>query len=153
MIIDFVPQREARERSFLGKLLMALGLGALAIVVGGLLWALLAYFLERLSLAIAFGIGAAIALAFAFPFAPVTTRKAAILFVPCVASTLSSILLGAYMLTVLLVIREFQSPLIDSARLVASNFEVVLQETNTAVGLFLGSIGAIFGYLCVIRQR
>lgn len=153
MIIEFVPQTEKRERSFLGKLLIALGLGVLAIVVGGLLWAVLAYFLERLSLAIALGIGAAIALAYAFPFRPVTIRKAVILFLPCVASTLLSILLGAYILTVLLVSHEFQAPLIDAAKLVASNFEVVLKAPNTAVGLFLGSIGAIFGYLSVIRQR
>lgn len=151
MTIDFTGTVE-KPKPTSTRVLTALGVGALAVFGGALGWALLGYLAGRMSLAVAFIIGAGVALAFALPFTTMSVVKAILLFVPCVAMTLVSILLGEYLCTVLLVSREFEAPLLDSALAVALNPEV-LSTGDTAIGLFFGVIGGIVGFANVVRRR
>lgn len=149
MTIDFTG---AVEKPTSTRLLTALGIGALAAFGGALGWALLGYLAGRMSLAVAFVIGLGVALAFALPIDTMSVPKAILLFVPCVVVTLFSILLGEYLLTVLLVSREFGASLLDSALAVALNPEV-LSTSDTTIGMFFGVIGGIVGYANVVRRR
>ncbi len=152
MTIDFAPPPQERAIPAPVRLPLALGLGLLATVLGAVCWALVGYFGQRISLAVAVVIGVGVSLAYAAPLRPVSRLKSVLLFLPVTASTLASVLLGEYVVAVLLVRRELGCTLLDSAALVALNPQV-LNTSDTVVAVFLGLLGAILGFVGLLRQR
>ncbi len=152
MEIRFTPAKPKAEAPTHRKLLTAIVCGGLAVVAGAICWALLAYLLERVSLAIAFLIGAGVSLAYAFPFRPMNASKAIILLIPSIVSTLASILLGEFLVAVLLVARELNYSVSDAMGFVASNAARILDPAGIVTALVLGSAGSILGYLYVARS-
>jgi hypothetical protein len=153
MNIEFAPPSAvSMEQPRRSPWLVAIGLGLAVLVGGALCWALIAYFLERVSLAIAFFMGTFAAMAFAYPFKPIDRRKAVLLFVPSVFTTLAGILLGEFLFVVFVVMREVPCTLGVAVQFVLGFPELVFQGAELAISLFLGIAGAVLGYVNVVRR-
>jgi hypothetical protein len=152
-VINFAPPVQEPEISAFEKLIRALGVVILVVIVGGVVWALVGYFFKIISIGIAWVIGLAVAFAYAAPFKPINLAKVAALFIPSIVSALMSILLGEFILTTLLIVRDFNYPLLDATLLVVLNAGEIFTATETVASLVLGAIGSILGYANLLRAR
>ena len=127
-------------------------LGLLIIVIGSILWGLIAFFFGRIVFGLGLLIGLVITVALAYTFDPITRILRVFLFLPSILATLASMLLGEYMATVLLVTRELHYPLFESALVVASKPEIFLNSGNTIIGAIFCLIGSVASYLAIMRH-
>jgi len=135
------------------KLLLGLGLALAAALVGAGVWGVVAAKTETVYFLIPIGVGFVVASALFLPFNEVNVPLGALLFVLCLALTVTSALLGDYLFYSLALAEEFDASLLDAARVVAENFvEIVTEMRETLGSVGLAALGALVGFGNAVRR-
>ena len=97
---------ETNEQPFGISLLSGCGLSIGGLLVGALLWGVIAYFTESVFFAIPIGVGFAITAGLFLPFKRVPWYLALLLFFPSLILTVASVMLGDYVFYVLMAAKD-----------------------------------------------
>jgi len=145
-------QSETTSRSW-SALPLGLGLGVLAMLIGAVLWGVIAYFTDTVYFIIPLGIGFTVASALLLPFKKKSIGLVVILFVPSALLTIASALLGDYLYYTLVYAREAAVALPESASFIARNFvEIATESPDTAKSIGLAAVGALLGLINAVRS-
>jgi|PlaIllAssembly_1097288.scaffolds.fasta_scaffold605236_2 hypothetical protein len=146
------PQPAPESKPLLLRFFFALAWGSLVIVVGAVIWGLVAYFTNSVYVIIAFFLGLAVSAAILLPLKPIH-KAVALIFLPvALAGTLLSILLGESLYTVLFLIRDYQASVPDALITVVEQFNDILAAKDTLGSLALGGIGGLIGYFATWKD-
>jgi len=144
------PAKEAKPLPM--RILFSAAWGTLAIVVGAVIWGLVAYFANSVYVVIAFFLGMVIASAILLPLKPIH-KALALLFLPLgVGATLLSIVMGESLFTVLVLMRDYQAAVPEALTAVVDNLGEMLTMQDTVVSLVLGLIGGLIGYFATWKD-
>ena len=142
----------ATNRSW-AALPLGLGLGVVAMLIGAVLWGVIAYFTDTVYFIIPLGVGFAVASALLLPFKKKSFILAVVMFVPSAVLTIASALLGDYIYYTLVYAREATMAIPDSAALIAQNFVAIATDSpDTAQSIGLAAIGALLGLINAARS-
>lgn len=145
-------QSDTSTRSW-SALPLGLGLGVLAMLVGAVLWGVIAYFTDTVYFIIPLGVGFVVASALFLPFKQKSIGLAIVLFVPSAILTIASALLGDYLYYTLVYAREATVALPESASLIAQNFvEIATESPDTVKSIGLAALGALLGLINAARR-
>ncbi len=142
----------ATNRSW-AALPLGLGLGVVAMLIGAVLWGVIAYFTDTVYFIIPLGVGFAVASALLLPFKKKLFILAVVMFVPSAVLTIASALLGDYIYYTLVYAREATMAIPDSAALIAQNFVAIATDSpDTAQSIGLAAVGALLGLINATRS-
>ncbi len=137
----------------LAALPLGLGLGVVAMLIGAVLWGVIAYFTDTVYFIIPLGVGFVVASALLLPFKKKSFILAVVMFVPSAVLTIASALLGDYIYYTLVYAREATLAIPDSAALIAQNFVAIATDSpDTAKSIGLAAVGALLGLINAARS-
>jgi hypothetical protein len=140
------PQPVKESKPFLLRCFFSLAWGTLAIVVGAVIWGLVAYFSNSIYIFIAFFLGLAVAAAILLPLSPIH-KAVALIFLPvALAGTLLSILLGESLFAVLGLMRDYEATVPEALTAVVEGMSDILSARDTLGSLAVGGIGGLIGF-------
>ena len=135
------------------SMVAGLALGLVVVVVGAVIWGVIAHFTDTVYFIIPLAVGFAVASALLLPFKHKPVLLAALLFVLCVVLTVMSALLGDYVYYTLGYAREASISLTESAATIAQHFvEIATDSPDTVKSVGLAAIGALLGFINAMRR-
>ncbi len=145
-------QSETSTRAW-SALPLGLGLGVLAMLIGAVVWGVIAYFTDTVYFIIPLGVGFVVASALLLPFKKKSIGLVIVLFVPSALLTIASALLGDYIYYTLVYAREATVAVPESASFIAQNFvEIARESPDTVKSIGLAAVGALLGLINAARQ-
>ena len=134
-------------------MIAGLALGLVVVVIGAVIWGVIAHFTDTVYFIIPLAVGFAVASALLLPFKRKPILLAALLFVLCAVLTVISALLGDYVYYTLGYAKEATIPLTESAATIAKHFvEIATDSPDTIKSVGLAAIGALLGFINAMRH-
>jgi hypothetical protein len=152
--ISTLSVQESRSTgSPVASMVAGLGLGLVAVIIGAVVWGVIAHFTDTVYFIIPLGVGFVVASALLLPFKRKPILLAIPLFVLCVVLTVMSALLGDYVYYTLGYAKEASVSLPESAATIAKHFvEIATDSPDTVKSVGLAAIGALLGFINAMRS-
>jgi hypothetical protein len=149
-----VVQFQEESDSLALDLLKSIAIGLVAVVLGSLIWAAIAYYLDRVSLWVAWLIGASVAYALFLPFKRINIGVILFLLPITLLVTLACVVVGDAVAIVFTVLADptNELTLLQTALAAVISIPDWLFEREILVTLVLGAIGSLMGFLAVARR-
>ena len=148
-----VPENPPAPESFGVGLLKSLLFSLIVVILCAIAWGVVAYFTNTIYFWAAIIIGLLVSLAATSGFRRINFGIAALMFIPCLAFALLSVILGDFIFYTLSVAKEFQLDWIQAAQAVAEGFVEVETSTEGLQSMAFGGIGALVGFIAAVRRR
>jgi hypothetical protein len=146
-------QKSHTTGSLMASLVAGPALGLVVVLIGAVVWGVIAYFTDTVYFIIPLAVGFAVASALLLPFKHKPILLAALLFVLCVVLTMMSALLGDYVYYTLVYARDAATSLPESATMIAQHFvEIATDSPDTVKSVGLAAIGALLGFINAMRR-
>jgi hypothetical protein len=134
------------------RLLMVIILGVGAVLIGGVAWGVVGYFLNKIYFWLAIVIGFMVTIALLSPYERTTLPLAVIMFPLAICLGLITVFWGDFVYLVLVSMREFQIGFGEAIQGVASQFMALELASGGQASLLCAALGTVFSFIYLARE-